>query len=39
MTAIRPDQGYDLKAIAADPELDEKGREVARAMMGRVGRY
>jgi hypothetical protein len=35
----KTDQGYDMKAIAEDPEMDEKGREVARAQMERLGRF
>jgi hypothetical protein len=31
--------GYDLKAISEDPELDELGREQARQMLERLGRY
>jgi predicted transcriptional regulator len=33
------EMGYDLKAIAADPEMDEDGRRVALGMAARVGRY
>ena len=28
-----------MKAIAEDPDLDERGREVAREMIRRVGRF
>ena len=33
------EQGYDLQAIAKDPELDEPGRQQARRLMERLGRY
>lgn len=35
----KTERGYDLKAIAEDSELDEKGREVATERMKRLGRY
>ena len=35
----RDERGYDLKAIAGDPEMDEEGRRVAEQMAARVGRY
>jgi predicted transcriptional regulator len=35
----RTSQGYDLKAIAEDPEMDQQGREVARERMRRLGRF
>lgn len=31
--------GFDMKAIAADPELDEAGKKQAEGMMERLGRY
>ena len=37
--AHRGEHGYDLQAIAADPELDEQGRHQARSLMERLGRY
>jgi hypothetical protein len=37
--AHRGEQGYDLQAIAEDPELDEQGRQQARSLMERLGRY
>lgn len=35
----RTSQGFDLKAIAEDPEMDQQGREVARERMRRLGRF
>ncbi len=35
----RTPQGYDLRAIAEDPELDEHGRTVALERMRRLGRF
>ncbi|HSL02675.1 MAG TPA: hypothetical protein VK901_03945, partial [Nitrospiraceae bacterium] len=35
----RTAQGYDLRAIAEDPELDEHGRAVALERMRRLGRF
>jgi predicted transcriptional regulator len=35
----RDKMGYDLKAIAADAEMDDDGRRVALGMAARVGRY
>lgn len=33
------DPGYDMKAIAEDPELDEAGKRQAQGMMERLGRF
>jgi len=35
----RTSQGYDLRAIAQDPELDEHGRAVALEKMRHLGRF
>jgi hypothetical protein len=35
----KTEQGYDMKAIAEDPDLNERGREVACEMIRRVGRF
>jgi predicted transcriptional regulator len=37
--AHRDDRGYDMLAIAGDPSLDEQGREQAKRLMERLGRY
>ncbi len=35
----RGEAGYDMKAIADDPELDEAGKQQAKGMMERLGRF
>ena len=35
----KTDRGYDMQAIANDPDLDQLGRQHARTMMERLGRY
>ncbi len=37
--AHKDDRGYDMQAIANDPNLDEQGREQAKRLMERLGRY
>jgi hypothetical protein len=37
--AHKVDLGYDLQAIAMDPDLDEQGRQQARSLIERLGRY
>jgi len=32
-------RGYDMQAIAADPDLDDLGRQQAKRLMDRLGRY
>jgi hypothetical protein len=35
----RTEQGYDMQAILNDPDLDDRGREQARGILQRLGRY
>jgi len=35
----KDERGYDMQAIAADPNLDELGRQQARRLLERLGRY
>jgi predicted transcriptional regulator len=35
----KDERGYDMQAIAADPNLDEQGREQALRLQERLGRY
>jgi predicted transcriptional regulator len=35
----KDERGYDLQAIAADPDLDDLGRQQAKRLMERLGRY
>jgi predicted transcriptional regulator len=35
----KDERGYDLQAIAADPDLDDLGRQQAKRLMDRLGRY
>jgi predicted transcriptional regulator len=35
----RGEQGYDMQAILNDPDLDEQGREQARGILKRLGRF
>jgi predicted transcriptional regulator len=35
----KDERGYDLQAIAADPNLDDLGRQQAKRLMDRLGRY
>ena len=35
----KDERGYDLQAIASDPDLDELGRQQAKRLMDRLGRY
>jgi predicted transcriptional regulator len=37
--AHKDERGYDLQAIASDPDLDELGRQQAKRLMDRLGRY
>ena len=37
--AHKDEHGYDMQAIAGDPALDEQGREQARRLLERLGRY
>jgi hypothetical protein len=37
--AHKDDRGYDMQAIANDPNLDEQGREQAKRLIERLGRY
>jgi predicted transcriptional regulator len=35
----KDERGYDLQAIAADPELDDLGKQQAKRLLDRLGRY
>jgi hypothetical protein len=35
----KDERGYDLQAIAADPELDDLGKQQAKRLLERLGRY
>lgn len=35
----KDERGYDLQAIACDPDLDDLGRQQAKRLMDRLGRY
>jgi predicted transcriptional regulator len=35
----KDERGYDMQAIAADPNLDDLGRQQAKRLMDRLGRY
>jgi predicted transcriptional regulator len=35
----KDERGYDMQAIAADPNLDELGRQQAKRLLERLGRY
>jgi len=37
--AHKDERGYDLQAIASDPDLDDLGRQQAKRLMDRLGRY
>ncbi len=37
--AHKDEHGYDMQAIADDPQLDEKGREQAKRLIERLGRF
>jgi hypothetical protein len=37
--AHKDERGYDMQAIAGDPNLDDQGRQQARRLMDRLGRY